>query len=62
MLKELQDALKDFPMVAAVRGRGFVFGVEYAQPETLEMFPASYWVSWRKSTDSISLPTNKGWL
>jgi hypothetical protein len=47
VLEQLRAALKDIPMVAAVRGRGFLFGVEYAQPETLEMFPSSYRASWR---------------
>jgi adenosylmethionine-8-amino-7-oxononanoate aminotransferase len=47
VLEQLRAALQDIPMVAAVRGKGFLFGVEYAQPETLEMFPASYRTSWR---------------
>ena len=47
VLEQLQTALKDIPMVAAVRGRGFLFGVEFAQPETLEMFPSSFRTSWR---------------
>ena len=47
VLEQLRSALKDIPMVAAVRGRGFLFGVEYAQPETLEMFPSSYKASRR---------------
>lgn len=47
VLEQLRTALKDIPMVAAVRGRGFLFGVEYAQPETLQMFPSSYRTSWR---------------
>ena len=47
VLEQLQAALKDIPMVAAVRGRGFLFGVEYAQPETLAMLPSSYKTSWR---------------
>jgi adenosylmethionine-8-amino-7-oxononanoate aminotransferase len=47
VLEQLRAALKDIPMVAAVRGKGFLFGVEYAQPETLEMFPSSYKASFR---------------
>ena len=47
VLDQLKAALQDVPMVAAVRGRGFLFGVEYAQPDTMEMFPSSYRASWR---------------
>lgn len=47
VLEQLREALKDVPMVAAVRGNGFLFGVEYAQPGSLEMFPANYKTSWR---------------
>jgi adenosylmethionine-8-amino-7-oxononanoate aminotransferase len=41
MLDRLQEKLSDVPIVGAVRGRGFLLGVEYADPETKEMLPQS---------------------
>ena len=35
---ELQDALRDVPMVREVRGHGFLLGVEYADPRDGESF------------------------
>jgi adenosylmethionine-8-amino-7-oxononanoate aminotransferase len=39
VLERLQEKLSDVPIVGAVRGKGFLLGVEYADPETKEMLP-----------------------
>jgi len=41
VLERLQERLSDVPIVGAVRGKGFLLGVEYADPETKEMLPQS---------------------
>ena len=47
VLEHLREKLSGVPIVAAVRGKGFLFGVEYADPVTKEILPAELNIGWQ---------------